>query len=72
MSRILKKPIYVVAGARPNFMKIAPLIKEFQKEKINFKLIHTGQHYDYNMSKVNPMFILMWVLPRTQFKLPTL
>jgi UDP-N-acetylglucosamine 2-epimerase (non-hydrolysing) len=33
-------------------MKIAPLIKEFQKEKINFKLIHTGQHYDYNMSKV--------------------
>ena len=52
MSRILKKSIYVVAGARPNFMKIAPLIKEFQKEKINFKLIHTGQHYDYNMSKV--------------------
>jgi len=52
MSRILKKPIYVVAGARPNFMKIAPLIKEFLKEKINFKLIHTGQHYDYNMSKV--------------------
>ena len=52
MSRILKKPIYVVAGARPNFMKVAPLIKEFQKEKLNFKLIHTGQHYDYNMSKV--------------------
>jgi UDP-N-acetylglucosamine 2-epimerase (non-hydrolysing) len=48
----MKKPIYVVAGARPNFMKIAPLIKEFQKESINFKLIHTGQHYDYNMSKV--------------------
>ena len=41
-----------MAGARPNFMKIAPLIKEFLKEKINFKLIHTGQHYDYNMSKV--------------------
>ena len=33
-------------------MKIAPLIKEFQKESVNFKLIHTGQHYDYNMSKV--------------------
>jgi len=49
---MLKKPIYVVAGARPNFMKIAPLIKEFQKESVNFKLIHTGQHYDYNMSKV--------------------
>jgi len=48
----MPKLIYLVVGARPNFMKIAPLIKEFKKEKINFKLIHTGQHYDYNMSKV--------------------
>ena len=48
----MTKLIYLVAGARPNFMKIAPLIKEFQKENINFKLIHTGQHYDYNMSKI--------------------
>ncbi|MFX0036801.1 MAG: non-hydrolyzing UDP-N-acetylglucosamine 2-epimerase [Candidatus Hermodarchaeota archaeon] len=44
--------IYLVAGARPNFMKIAPLIREFLKEKINFEIVHTGQHYDYNMSKV--------------------
>ncbi len=44
--------IYLVAGARPNFIKIAPLINEFQKEKIKFKLIHTSQHYDYNMSKI--------------------
>ena len=48
----MTKFIYLVAGARPNFMKIAPLIKEFQKEKIEFKLVHTGQHYDYNMSKI--------------------
>jgi len=48
----MTKLIYLVAGARPNFMKIAPLIKEFQEENINFKLIHTGQHYDYNMSKI--------------------
>lgn len=44
--------IIIVGGARPNFMKIAPLIKEFRKQKVNFKLIHTGQHYDYNMSKI--------------------
>ena len=44
--------IFLVAGARPNFMKIAPLTKEFLNRKINFKLIHTGQHYDYNMSKI--------------------
>ena len=44
--------IYLIAGARPNFMKIAPLIKELKRQSIDFKLIHTGQHYDYNMSKI--------------------
>ncbi|MBD3213852.1 MAG: UDP-N-acetylglucosamine 2-epimerase (non-hydrolyzing) [Candidatus Lokiarchaeota archaeon] len=44
--------IYLVAGARPNFMKIAPLIKEFEKQDIQYKLVHTGQHYDYEMSKI--------------------
>jgi UDP-N-acetylglucosamine 2-epimerase (non-hydrolysing) len=33
-------------------MKIAPLIKEFKRRKLVFKFIHTGQHYDYNMSKI--------------------
>jgi len=47
--------ITLVAGARPNFMKIAPIIKaicEAQKEghDIRFRLVHTGQHYDQNMS----------------------
>lgn len=44
--------IFIIGGARPNFMKIAPLIHELKQEKIAFKLIHTGQHYDYNMSKI--------------------
>ncbi|MFX1569670.1 MAG: non-hydrolyzing UDP-N-acetylglucosamine 2-epimerase [Promethearchaeota archaeon] len=44
--------ICIIGGARPNFMKIAPLIKELERQKIEFKLIHTGQHYDYNMSKI--------------------
>ena len=34
----MTKFIYLVAGARPNFMKFAPLIKEFQKEKIKFNI----------------------------------
>jgi len=43
--------IIIVAGARPNFIKAAPLLKEFKKYR-QFKpiLVHTGQHYDYNMS----------------------
>jgi UDP-N-acetylglucosamine 2-epimerase (non-hydrolysing) len=44
--------IFIIGGARPNFMKIAPLLFELKKQKIGFKLIHTGQHYDYNMSKI--------------------
>ena len=44
--------IYFIAGARPNFMKIAPLIYELKNYEFKFKLIHTGQHYDYNMSRI--------------------
>lgn len=45
--------VIVVAGARPNFIKIAPLMAEFKKHKqIESILVHTGQHYDEDMSKV--------------------
>jgi UDP-N-acetylglucosamine 2-epimerase (non-hydrolysing) len=41
----------LVAGARPNFMKVSPIYKEFKKHsELNPILVHTGQHYDYNMS----------------------
>ena len=47
--------ITIVAGARPNFMKIAPIIHAIQNKKkegfsINYRLVHTGQHYDKNLS----------------------
>ena len=42
-----------VVGARPNFMKIAPLVREMNRvEGIEQILVHTGQHYDENMSKL--------------------
>ncbi len=48
-----KIKILTVVGARPNFIKIAPLFEEFKKRKIIKPiLVHTGQHYDFEMSKV--------------------
>lgn len=42
-----------IVGARPNFMKVAPVMNALaQRENINQTLIHTGQHYDVNMSDV--------------------
>jgi UDP-N-acetylglucosamine 2-epimerase (non-hydrolysing) len=45
--------IDLVAAARPNFMKVAPLYKELSKHPDEFRvrLVHTGQHYDANMSE---------------------
>src|SRR5690554_1570349 len=47
--------VTIVAGARPNFMKIAPIIHAIQKAQgegkdIDYRLVHTGQHYDKKMS----------------------
>ncbi|SMO87527.1 non-hydrolyzing UDP-N-acetylglucosamine 2-epimerase [Fodinibius sediminis] len=42
-----------VASARPNFMKVAPLLEEYNNHpEIEAQLLHTGQHYDYEMSKI--------------------
>ena len=42
-----------VVGARPNFMKISPIMREMkQYQQLEPILLHTGQHYDDDMSKV--------------------
>ena len=47
--------ITLIAGARPNFIKIAPIIQAIEKKQneganVSYRLVHTGQHYDKNLS----------------------
>jgi UDP-N-acetylglucosamine 2-epimerase (non-hydrolysing) len=52
---LAKKKIILVVGARPNFMKVAPVLKAIREQasgSFDAMLIHTGQHYDANMSDV--------------------
>jgi UDP-N-acetylglucosamine 2-epimerase (non-hydrolysing) len=47
------KNLYLVAGARPNFMKIAPIVRALRDQGgLGFKIVHTGQHYDAEMNDV--------------------
>jgi UDP-N-acetylglucosamine 2-epimerase (non-hydrolysing) len=49
----MMKKIYLVGGARPNFMKIAPIVRALEAHgRLAFKIIHTGQHYDREMNDV--------------------
>ena len=48
------KLIHIIAGARPNFMKIAPILRAAKnyEDQITCRVVHTGQHYDEAMSDV--------------------
>lgn len=48
-----RRRVFCIVGARPNMMKVAPLLREMSKyPDLDAALIHTGQHYDYSMSQV--------------------
>ncbi len=60
------KNIITIVGARPQFVKAATLSRQFHNLGINEKIIHTGQHYDANMSDV---FFKEMEIPKPAFQL---
>ncbi|MFC1912752.1 non-hydrolyzing UDP-N-acetylglucosamine 2-epimerase [Chloroflexota bacterium] len=58
--------VSVIVGTRPEIIKMAPIIKELEKRGADFLIIHTGQHYSYNMDEV---FFKQLKLPQANFKL---
>jgi UDP-N-acetylglucosamine 2-epimerase (non-hydrolysing) len=60
--------VLVVAGARPNFVKVAPIITALRGEerRLQFRFVHTGQHHDRSMSGV---FLEELKLPTPDFNL---
>jgi len=59
--------LLIVVGARPNFVKAAPILASLKtSSNIKFKLIHSGQHYDYSMSK---SFFDLFGIPEPDFNL---
>jgi len=55
-----------VVGARPNFMKLAPVDRELVKRGVEHVIVHTGQHYDHGMSTA--FFEQLWI-PAPDFHL---
>ncbi len=64
--------LVIIAGARPNFMKVAPIIRAIrarpkgQAREFEYRLVHTGQHYDDKMSEV---FFRELGIPKPDFNL---
>jgi UDP-N-acetylglucosamine 2-epimerase (non-hydrolysing) len=46
------RPIVVVAGTRPEIIKLVPILEHLERSKSEYLLLWSGQHYDYEMSKV--------------------
>src|ERR1700742_2018354 len=63
---LMRSPIAHVLGARPNFMKAAPVIRALAALGHDQRIVHTGQHYDERMSEV---FFVQLGLPRPDMNL---
>ena len=58
--------IAIILGTRPEIIKMAPVIRELEKGRGNYFILHTGQHYSYNLDKV---FFEQLKLPQAKYNL---
>ncbi len=58
--------IAIILGTRPEIIKMAPIIRECERRKLDYFILHTGQHYSYNMDKV---FFEQLELPGAKYNL---
>jgi UDP-N-acetylglucosamine 2-epimerase (non-hydrolysing) len=45
-------PISIILGTRPEIIKMSPVIRKCEQEGLDFFILHTGQHYSYNMDRI--------------------
>ena len=62
----MKVKIAVIIGTRPEIIKMAPVIRELQNNRANYFILHTGQHYSYNLDRV---FFEQLSLPSAKYNL---
>jgi len=58
--------IAIIVGTRPEIIKMAPVIRQLEERKIDFFILHTGQHYSYGLDRV---FFEQLKLPRAKYNL---
>src|ERR1035437_6166811 len=63
---MINRKFLSIVGARPNFVKLCPIHRALLSENADHVVVHTGQHYDYEMSKV---FFENLQLPDPQYNL---
>lgn len=58
--------ISIILGTRPEIIKMSPVIRECEKQDLDYFILHTGQHYSYNLDKI---FFEELELPEAKYNL---
>jgi len=56
----------IILGTRPEIIKMSPVVRECEKKHVDYFILHTGQHYSYNMDRV---FFEQLELPEVRYNL---